>query len=250
MNKKPKLNKGFILLSKNERIAVLTLLSIITILLGFSIFRPAIKLTKEERRAFHNLDSLIAIQEEAAKKATKEARTPSETQENNTAYRKANDKKASYKTPEKTTEKKPSDSKPFMATPEKKAIPILDINTADSVALTALPQIAEVMGSRIHRYRERLGGFVSLEQLFEIRGMDSARFEVIKPYITLENKEIRRINVNQDEFKVLLRHPYLEYEQVKAIVNHRERKGWIKGWKELEGLVGTVNPRLEKYVSY
>lgn len=250
MNNKQKFNKGFILLSKNERIAVITLLSIITLLLGFSIFRPAIKLTKEERRAFHNLDSLIAIQEEAAKKATTATRTPSEMQENKTAYRKANDKKASYKTPEKTAEKKHSDSKPFMAAPEKKAIPILDINTADSVALTALPQIAEVMGSRIHRYRERLGGFVSLEQLFEIRGMDSARFEVIKPYITLENKEIRKINVNQDEFKALLRHPYLEYEQVKAIVNHRERKGWIKGWKELEGLVGTVNPRLEKYVSY
>ncbi|MBR6272083.1 MAG: helix-hairpin-helix domain-containing protein [Bacteroidales bacterium] len=250
MNKKQKFNKGFILLSKNERIAVLTLLSIITLLLGFSIFRPAIKLTKEERRAFHNLDSLIAIQEEAAEKATTAAMTPSETQENNTAYQKAKDKKASYNTPKKTAEKKHSDSKPFMAAPEKKAIPILDINTADSVALTALPQIAEVMGSRIHRYRERLGGFVSLEQLFEVRGMDSARFEVIKPYITLENKEIRKINVNQDEFKALLRHPYLEYEQVKAIVNHRERKGWIKGWKELEGLVGTVNPKLEKYVSY
>ena len=84
MNKKQKFNKGFILLSKNERIAVLTLLSIITILLGFSIFRPAIKLTKEERRAFHNLDSLIAIQEEAAKKATTAAMTPSEMQESNT----------------------------------------------------------------------------------------------------------------------------------------------------------------------
>ena len=131
-----------------------------------------------------------------------------------------------------------------------KEIPILDINVADSVALTALPQIAEVMGSRIQRYRDRLGGFVTLDQLFEIKGMDAERFEAIKPYIILENKNIKKINVNQDEFKTLLRHPYLEYEQVKAIVNHRERKGWIKDWKELEGLVGTVNPLLEKYVEY
>ena len=79
------------------------------------------------------------------------------------------------------------------------------------------------MASRIHRYRSRLGGFVSMEQLYEIRGMDTARFEAIKPYIILEANEITKINVNQDEFKALLRHPYLEYEQVKAIVNQRNR---------------------------
>lgn len=241
MNKKQNINKGFILLSKNERIAVITLLSIITILLGFSIFRPAIRLTKEERRAFHNLDSLIAIKTTESISEDQPVK-PLETQEKKTTYKKTN--------VQKTSVREPLDKKPVTATTEKKTIPILDINTADSVALTALPQIAEVMGSRIHRYRERLGGFVSLDQLFEVRGMDSARFEVIKPYITLEDKTIRKINVNQDEFKVLLRHPYLEYEQVKAIVNHRERKGWIKGWKELEALVGTVNPRLEKYIEY
>lgn len=89
-----------------------------------------------------------------------------------------------------------------------------------------------------------------MEQLFEVKGMDSDRFEVIKPYIILENKDIRKTNVNRDEFKTLLRHPYLEYDQVKAIVNHRERKGWIKSWKELEGIVGEVNPLLEQYVEY
>ena len=89
-----------------------------------------------------------------------------------------------------------------------------------------------------------------MEQLFEVNGMSVERFEAIKPYLVLEQSEIVKINVNQDEFKTLLRHPYLEYEQVKAIVNHRERKGWIKGWKELESLVGEVNPLLERYVSY
>ena len=116
--------------------------------------------------------------------------------------------------------------------------------------MVALPQIAEVMASRIHRYRNRLGGFVALEQLFEVKGMDEARFNAIKPYLVLENSEIVKINVNQDEFKTLLRHPYLEYEQVKAIVNHRERRGFIKDWEQLKGIVGDVNPLLERYVSY
>ena len=106
------------------------------------------------------------------------------------------------------------------------------------------------MASRIQRYRNRLGGFVSTEQLYEIKGMDTMRFETIKPYITLETNEITKLDVNRDEFKALLRHPYLEYEQVKAIVNHRERKGLIKDWQQLKGIVGDVNPLLEQYVCY
>ena len=89
-----------------------------------------------------------------------------------------------------------------------------------------------------------------MEQLFEIKGMDQERYETIKPYIILKDKTLTKINVNQDEFKALLRHPYLEYEQVKAIVNHRERKGLIGNWEQLKEITGEVNPLLEHYVTY
>jgi len=248
-NTRKKVNKGLIVLNKGERIAVISLLSIIAILLAFSVFRPTIKLTKKERTAFHNLDSLIAIQE----KALAEERTMEEKQTQSTVYKQA---KTTY--PNKVTnpiQKKTNSSQPIdyerRTTPkEVKKIPILDINMADSLALMDLPQIAETMASRIHRYRNRLGGFVSLDQLFEIKGMDTARFEAIKPYIILETNEITKININHDEFKTLLRHPYLAYDQVKAIVNHRERKGLIKDWGQLKGIVGEVNPLLEQYVSF
>ena len=60
-NNRKRVNKGIIVLNKGERIAVISLLTIIVILLGFSVFRPAIKLTKDERMAFHNLDSYIYL---------------------------------------------------------------------------------------------------------------------------------------------------------------------------------------------
>ena len=106
------------------------------------------------------------------------------------------------------------------------------------------------MASRIQRYRDRLGGYVCFEQLFEVKGMDSARFATVRPYLLLDTIDIRKLEVNRDEFKTLLRHPYLEYDQVKAIVNHRERKGLIKDWAQLKGIVGEVNPLLERYVCY
>ena len=247
---KKRINKGLIVLNKGERIAVISLLTLIAILLAFSVFRPVIKLTKKERMAFHNLDSLIAIQEEALRKERYEA-------EKKTAPISVTEQKPeSHKLKSNYHDSKPKQASQYAGNESKsypketKNIPILDLNQADSTALVALPQIGEVMASRIHRYRSRLGGFVSMEQLYEIRGMDTARFEAIKPYIVLEANEISKINVNQDEFKALLRHPYLEYEQVKAIVNHRERKGLIKDWTQLNGIVGDVNPLLKEYVCY
>lgn len=243
-NSKKSFNKGLIVLNKGERIAVISLLSIIAIFLGISVFRPEIKLSKKERMAFHNLDSMIAIQEEALKKQQEKALLS----ENKTLP-----ESAAKTTPKAPSSKANKASAPSYDKPtEKKAkpIPILDINVADSTALIDLPQIGQVMASRIHRYRNRLGGFVAMEQLFEIKGMDNERFETIKPYIILEHSEITKINVNQDEFKTLLRHPYLEYEQVKAIVNHREKKGFINNWEQLHGIVGEVNPLLESYVCY
>lgn len=236
MTKKPnkKINNGLIVMSKGERIGVISLLSVITLLLAFSVFRPAIKFSRQEELAHHNLDSMIALQQ---KVSPKEETVP--VVQNSSA-------KPSTKP---TSSTKPSEPKAPVASPSK-AIPVLDINVADSLALVALPQIGEVMASRIHRYRDRLGGFVSFDQLFEVKGMDSTRFATIKPYIILENKEIRKLDVNRDEFKTLLRHPYLEYDQVKALVNHRERKGLIKNWEQLKGIVGEVNPFLEPYLQY
>ena len=242
-NSKKSFNRGLIVLNKGEHIAIISLLSIIAIFLGISIFRPEIKLSRKERMAFHNLDSMIAIQE----KAMKEQQEQVLISENKIVSEPVSKPKTSSPSYSKPSVNEPPKSNPK---PESKSIPILDINSADSTALIDLPQIGQVMASRIHRYRNRLGGFVSMTQLFEVKGMDQDRFETIKPYIVLEHNEITKINVNQDEFKTLLRHPYLEYEQVKAIVNHREKKGFINNWEQLHGIVGDVNPLLESYVCY
>ena len=62
-----------------------------------------------------------------------------------------------------------------------------------------------------------------------------------------------KVDVNRDEFKTLLRHPYLSYEQVKAIVRHRESKGMLKDWEQVRKVVGEtepLNPLMENYIKY
>ena len=240
-----KISNGLIVMGKGERIGVICLLSLITVLLAFSVFRPAIDFSKKKEQAFHNLDSMIAMQERAA--AIETAKKTAEMKGEAKNEVKTEAKKTGVKDrPNNQTAQ--AEVREF--SPKAKTIPVLDINVADSLALVALPQIGQVMASRIHRYRNRLGGFVSFEQLFEVKGMDSARYATIKPYIVLENNEIQKLDVNRDEFKTLLRHPYLEYDQVKAIVNYRERKGLIKNWNQLRDIVGEVNPMLERYVAF
>lgn len=259
-NSKKHINKGIIVLSKGERVAVIGLLTIIAILMGIGIFAPMLPLSEADRNAFHQLDSLLAVQEAAARRAQEHQQalqTASQTQplDGNSSHARAAPRNTSsnnrshnqsYSYSYSQTDSKPEHTEPS----RKPSVPILDLNLADSTELVAIPQIGTVTASRIHRYRNRLGGFVELKQLYEIKGMDTARFETIQPYLRLDHPDIRKINVNRDEFKVLLRHPYLEYEQVKAIVNHRERKGLIKDWSQLQGIVGEVNPLLERYVDY
>ena len=247
---KRKVNKGFLVFNKGERIAIITLLSIIVIFLGFSIFRPMIHLSNNDQEAFRRLDSLLAMQ--------KTALSQQEWQETKTHGKDATDLASKEPIPTKSKPKqdikKAKDnsivfSKNVSDKPTSNRSPI-DLNKADSTELLVLPQIGATMASRIQRYRNRLGGFVALQQLFEIKGMDTARFETIRPLILIGDSDLQTINVNQDDFKTLLRHPYLEYDQVKAIVNHREHRGLIKNWEQLKGIIGEVNPLLERYLIY
>lgn len=264
-NNRTKINNGLIVMNKGERIAVISLLVIIAILMAFNVFRPALLLSDKEMRAFHNLDSLIALQEEAAQQEqarpaladceqpSTSAKTMSSTTFHSTSAKTNPASSRQSITTSKSSSPSASSSNPTASNSlsnSSKAIPILELNATDSIALVDLPQIGEVMASRIQRYRDRLGGFVCFEQLYEVKGMDSARFATVMPYLQLDPAAIHKLEVNRDEFKTLLRHPYLEYDQVKAIVNHRERKGLIRNWEQLQGIVGEVNPLLEKYLEY
>ena len=152
-----------------------------------------------------------------------------------------------------STPSKGSGASSTTAKPEMKAIPMVDLNKADSALLEELPQIGGYTAMRIIAFREKLGGFVDKEQLRDVKGMDSARFNTIQPYILIGEVELRKIDVNRDDFKTLVHHPYLSYEQVKRIFRQRESRGMIKNWVQLEALLkeeGEVNPLLERYVRY
>lgn len=115
------------------------------------------------------------------------------------------------------------DSTAVQAKKETRELTVVEINSADSLALLNLPGIGPAYSRRILKYREKLGGFYAKEQLLEVYGMDTERYKGFEEWVQVDPAKVEKLNLNTATFKELVHHPYLEYEQVKNIVSFRER---------------------------
>lgn len=104
---------------------------------------------------------------------------------------------------------------------------LIDINLADTMELRQVRGIGPAFSRRIVGYRRLLGGYTSTEQLQEVYGMDSTRFEQISPFLTVDTAlvDIHKVDLNMADFGQLIRHPYLDRNMVNAILNLREQHG-------------------------
>ncbi|MEN8225285.1 MAG: helix-hairpin-helix domain-containing protein [Bacteroidota bacterium] len=134
------------------------------------------------------------------------------------------------------------------ASPAKPPV-IIEINTADSAELVRLYGIGAVFAGRILKYRGLLGGFFSPTQLLEVYGMDSIRYDQIKDHVIVDPIAMTKIQINTADFKSLLRHPYLDYETVKAIFNYRQKNDSIANADTLKRIV-SYDPMFEKVKHY
>jgi len=129
----------------------------------------------------------------------------------------------------------------------------IDINRADSADLLPLPGIGPVFAGRIIKYRDLLGGFLSVDQLGEVYGIPLETVQNIRRLLSIDSLAIRMIRIDSASFRELLRHPYLEYEDVKALVEYRDFKRDIESSDELR--INHILPdstlrKLDGYLNY
>ncbi len=102
------------------------------------------------------------------------------------------------------------------------------INTATAEQFQKIRGIGPVFSDRIVRYRERLGGFYTIEQLKEVFGIEDELIDSNSAYFIIEEKTLRQIDWQEGEFRDILAHPYLDYDQVVCIMQQR-RAGAERG---------------------
>lgn len=110
---------------------------------------------------------------------------------------------------------------------------MIEINTADTIQLKNLPGIGSSFASRIVKYRNRLGGFYTKEQLKEIYGLNQELFDKISPYIYVDVFEIKKININTSDYSTLIQNPYFTKEAVKTILQYRKKYGMFSNGNDL-----------------
>ncbi|MFF5379843.1 ComEA family DNA-binding protein [Pedobacter suwonensis] len=132
----------------------------------------------------------------------------------------------------------------------KKALVIVDINTADSTQLDEIKGIGETFARRIIKYRERLGGFYKKEQLLEVYGLDSNKYAEIKDQIKIGNTPLKTININTAGFNDLKRSPYLSFKQINAIIQYRRQHGHYTGVADLKKIILLNQEVIDKITPY
>lgn len=129
-------------------------------------------------------------------------------------------------------ERKPLESREITKS-TKEALPVIEINTADTFSLTLIRGIGPAYARRICKYRDLLGGFSSMEQLKEVYGITDELAETIDSTIHIDLQKIRKMDVNEAKFAELIRHPYLSEYQTRAIISYRQYKERIDDLREL-----------------
>ncbi len=125
----------------------------------------------------------------------------------------------------------------------------IDLNAADTSLYKKVPGIGSYYSRKIAEYGRRLGGYVSTNQLDEIENFPSEA----KKYFSVNASNVHQLNVNRLSLNELKRHPYINYYQAKAIIDHRRLQGPLHSLSELRLLpdfpVEAIK-RLEPYVCY
>ncbi len=123
------------------------------------------------------------------------------------------------------------------------------LNMADTTELRKVPGIGSYYAKEIVRYGQRLGGYVSVDQLDEIADFP----QDAKKYFVIEDAHPQQLNVNKLTLQQLRRHPYINFYQAKAIMDYRRLHGNLKSLQDLrlsKDFPPEVIERLTPYVSF
>ena len=130
---------------------------------------------------------------------------------------------------------------------------MVEINSADTLELDKIRGVGPAFARRIVKYRERVGGFHKKEQLMEVFGLDTVKFNEIKDQVYVDTSGLKKLNINKATFEDFKNNPYLRYKQVNAILQYRAQHGNYGNFADLKKvaiLTPEILEQLAPYISF
>ncbi|MGN0236045.1 MAG: helix-hairpin-helix domain-containing protein [Paludibacteraceae bacterium] len=135
---------------------------------------------------------------------------------------------------------------------------IIELNAADTFSLQYIRGIGPATARAIISYRDALGGYADTSQLREIPHYNPSiewaiPFDTILPHLTVCKDSVHTIAVNKASVRRLARHPYIRFEEARAIYTLRRNRFVLHGMDELRAiptLSDSLLLRLEPYLSF
>lgn len=147
----------------------------------------------------------------------------------------------------------PGDTNPPKKYQEKKPmydIVKVDLNRCDTNDIMNVPQFGSKRAARLVEYRDKLGGFYSLEQLKEVYVLQNMELSFLEKYFYVGKGAIKKININEATYKQLIAHPYFDAYLTKTILNYRNKNGSIQNLKQLQQITHAYPELMDKLQHY
>ena len=128
---------------------------------------------------------------------------------------------------------------------------IKDLNAATAEELRQVFGIGATLSERIIKFRDRLGGFLVNEQLYDVYGLEPGVVKkALSKFQVLEAPTVAKINVNTADAKELSRLVYIKSSLASNIVEYRDKNGLFASLQEVTRVDGFPTEKLDRIALY
>jgi len=125
----------------------------------------------------------------------------------------------------------------------------IDINQATAEEWQQLRGIGPGYAGRIVKFRDKLGGFASVEQVGETYGLPDSVFQQIRPQLVY-SPILRFIHINSCTEEELAAHPFIQRRQARSLFLYRQHHGPFKDMEDLKKVKSLPDTVLQKLIPY
>ncbi len=123
---------------------------------------------------------------------------------------------------------------------------VVELNAADTSLLKKIPGVGSYFARQIVAHRQRLGGFLAVEQVTEIPDFPETAME----FMEVKPVEVRKVQINKCSKRALVGHPYINADQARDIWEYRRNEGLIDSAGTLKTFPSFRLSDVERLVPY